>query len=53
MGVKIAFINWNLDQDVYMIQHEGLSIRSMLERYANIEIHLWVEASISELKRSF
>jgi hypothetical protein len=35
MDVKIAFLNGNLDKDMYMIQPEGSIDRSMLERYAN------------------
>ena len=35
MDVKMAFLNGNLSEDVYMIQLEVLSIIQMLEKYAN------------------
>ena len=36
MDVKIAFLNGNLTEDVYIMQPEVLLIRPMLERYANL-----------------
>src|SRR3954467_11170872 len=35
MDVKTAFLNGILTEDVYMMQPEGFSIQTMLERYAN------------------
>jgi hypothetical protein len=35
MDVKIDFLNVNLDENMYMIKREGLSIHLMLERYVN------------------
>ena len=49
MDVKTAFLNENLIEDVYMIQPEGFVD---LEN-ASSEIHLWIEAGISELEHSF
>ena len=38
MDVKAAFLNGNLNEDVYLTQPE---------------VHLWIEVSISELESSF
>jgi hypothetical protein len=37
IDVKMAFLNRNLTEDVYMTQHEGLSIINMPRRYANFK----------------
>ena len=45
MEVKTAFLNGELEEEVYMIQSEG-SMVSGQEKYASSKITVWVEASI-------
>ena len=54
MDVKTAFLNGNLTEDVYMMQFEGFVDPTNAGKICKLQkIHLWIKASISELKYLF
>jgi hypothetical protein len=54
MDVKTAFLNGNMTEDVYMMQPEGFVDPTNVGKICKLsQIHLWIEASISELEHSF
>ena len=52
MDVKTSFLNEMLSEDVYMIQPEGFVNPQCWKGLQTSSIHLWTEASITELESS-
>lgn len=49
MNVRIAFLGGDLDEDNYMVQHEGFTISKKDAKFINLTKTLWIEASTSSI----
>ena len=50
MGVKTAYLNGFLEEELYMMQPEGFVDPKGANKMCKLAIHLWTGASISELE---
>jgi hypothetical protein len=53
MDVKIAFLNGNLDEDMYMIEPEGFVDPTNAGKVCKLQKSIYGWKSISELEYSF
>ena len=54
MDVKTAFLNGNIEEELYMIQPKGFVDPKDADKVCKLQrFYLWTEASISELETSF
>jgi hypothetical protein len=54
MDIKTAFLNGNIEEELYMVQLEGfVDPKDANKSMQASKVHLWTKASISELESLF